>query len=312
MTASNRMTRIEAIKMGRKALKLDLRRKLKAAAMGAAAAAGAIAISFVSPAACRAQSPRRSDPSPIFKAVSIQPTRPPASDMVGEWLKQDHGTSIFTATNAPLVELLKFAYGLDDSQISGGPDWITSQGFDVTAKIDSVNEAQVRRAFQKVLADRFKLTSHRETKELPVYELVVGKYGPRLREVPPDKVVPGNSRMIINEPGHLVAKQINLAALVRVLSYSTGKLVVDKTGLKGFYDFALDWKENPEIAGQPGIAGTGQGDSPTPDEIAALVAAVPEQLGLEMKTQTDPIETLIIDHAEELAGDAPVGTAHSN
>ncbi|HXJ17338.1 MAG TPA: TIGR03435 family protein [Candidatus Polarisedimenticolia bacterium] len=298
--------------MGRKAHKLDFRRKLKAAAMGAAAVVGAIAISFVNPAACRAQSPPGPDPSPIFKAVSIQPTRPPASDMVGEWLKQDHGTSIFTATNAPLVELVKFAYDLDDSQISGGPDWITSQGYDVTAKIDSVNEAQIRRAFQKVLADRFKLASHRETKELPVYELVVGKYGPRLREVPPDKVVPGNSRMIINEPGHLVAKQINLAALVRVLSYSTGKLVVDKTGLKGFYDFALDWKENPEIAGQPGIAGTGQGDSPTPDEIAALVAAVPEQLGLEMKTQTDPIETLIIDHAEEFAGDAPVGTAHSN
>jgi uncharacterized protein (TIGR03435 family) len=232
--------------------------------------------------------------------------------MVGEWLKQDHGTSVFTATNAPLVELVKFAYDLDYSQISGEPDWAMSEGYDVTAKIDSVNEAQIRQAFQKVLAERFKLTSHRETKEVPVYELLVREGGPRLREVPPDKVVPGNTQMIMNEPGHLVAKQISVAALVQVLSYSSGKLVVDKTGLKSFYDFALDWKENPEIAGQPGVAGTGQEDPPTPDDVAALVAAVPEQLGLEMKAQTDPIETLIIDHAEELAGDAPAGAAHAN
>jgi uncharacterized protein (TIGR03435 family) len=296
----------------REARKLDFGKKTLVAAMGAAAVAGAIAISLVNPAASRAQSPAGAAASPIFKAVSIKRTKPPTSDMVGEWLKRDHGTSVFTATNAPLVELVKFAYSLDSSQISGGPDWVTTEGYDVTAKIDSVNEAQIRRAFQKVLADRFKLASHRETKELPVYELAVGKYGPRLREVPPEKVVPGNSRMIINEPGHLVAKQINLAALVRVLSYSTGKLVVDKTGLKGFYDFALDWKENPEIAGQPGVAGTGEADAPAPDEVAALVAAVPEQLGLAMKAQTDPIEVLIIDHAEDLADDAPASTAHAN
>ena len=292
--------------------KPDLRKRLLAAAIGAAVVVGAIAIGFVNPASCRAQSQPGPAASAVFKAVSIKPTKKPASDMVGEWLKQDHVTSVFTATNAPLVELVKFAYDLDNSQISGGPDWVTSEGYDVTAKIDSVNEAQIRLAFQKVLAEQFKLRSHRETKDLPVYELVVGKYGPRLREVPPNKVVPGNTRMIMNEPGHLVAKQISVEALVRVLSYSTGRLVVDKTGLKGFYDFALDWQKNPEIAGETGVAGAEQEDAPTPDVVASLVAAVPEQLGLEMKAQTDPIETLIIDHAEELAGDAPAGTAHAN
>jgi uncharacterized protein (TIGR03435 family) len=212
--------------------------------------------------------------------VSIQP-KGTAEGTVHSRMLQERGATEFS--NVSLQELVKFAYHVKASQLSGAPAWMSSRLFDVKVRTkESAGDAQVDLELQKLLADRFKLAVHRETKELPGYELVAGKDGAKLTEVQRQKGQLGRMSML---PGQWVANRMQVKSLVGVLEEQTGRPVTDHTGLHGVYDFTLTVKN-------------WTGPAKTPEDAAPFLKAVSEQLGLELNPQTSRVKMLVIDHAE--------------
>jgi uncharacterized protein (TIGR03435 family) len=186
----------------------------------------------------------------------------------------------FTAMTAPLKNLVGFAYQLREHQVTGGPGWIDTEPFDISAKADApANDDQLHQMVQALLADRFQLKFHRETKEQPVYTLVLAKSGPKLKEV---KTV--GRGVGIGMRGRLNGNGADMETLASVLSTRLGRSVVDRTGLKGFYDFVVTWTPD-EV----------QPDTPGP----SLFTALQEQLGLKLESSKGPVEILVIDHVEK-------------
>jgi len=227
------------------------------------------------------------------------------------------------ASGVSLQLLIRQAYGIEDNQIIGISGWMDSEQYDVQAKLDASDiEALAKlpqpeankirqRMLQALLADRFKLTVHRETRELPVYALVVAKGGVKMHEAttgdaytngfkgPDGKSGAGMMRM---GPGELTGQALPIGSLVRMLSQQSGHHVVDKTGLTGKYDFTLKWTPNegetPMFKGPPG-GPAGAAAPPADDNGPSLFTALQEQLGLKLDSQKGPVEVVVIDHAEK-------------
>jgi len=183
-------------------------------------------------------------------------------------------------------------------QIAGGPAWLETDKYDVTGQPDIVglpNVAQMRLMVQKLLADRFKLTFHREKKELSVYALVVGAKGPMLTKSAGDpNGLPG---LIFRGLGVLPVQNATMADFAGVMQTAVlDRPVVDQTGLTGRYDFTLRWTpDETQFAGM-GI----RVPPPTGDASAApgLFTAIQEQLGLKFEATKAPVDVLVVDHAE--------------
>src|SRR5437667_7261608 len=239
VTGSNLKKRIEAIMNHRIARKLDWGKKLLLAAMGALAIIGPVVIGFLNPPRSRAQEMAVVGSAPALDLVSIKP-----STATQPLFFIDTRQGVVSFTGFTLKDLIKYSYSLHDSQIVGGPDWISSRRFDIRAMGpggNALNFMQIQAGVQKLLALPFALVSHRDIRELPVYLLVVGKNGPKLEEIHLDNAALRKSRMLTNPPGHIEAQQVGMEALADVLSSSSNSLVIDKTGLKGIYSFTLDW-----------------------------------------------------------------------
>jgi uncharacterized protein (TIGR03435 family) len=163
--------------------------------------------------------------------------------------------------------------------------------------------------FQPLLADRFKLKFHYETRELPVYVLTIAKNGPKLKESQPDPAGPpgpagmrGKHMMRLMGMGHLEAQGISVTLLTHELSRQLGRTVIDKTGLTGNYDFGLQW--TPDLGTGPTFKGP-QGGPSAGDNGAApdasgptIFTAIQEQLGLKVESQKGPVRVMVIDHVE--------------
>lgn len=195
----------------------------------------------------------------------------------------------FRITNAPLAVLILIAYDSAPNLISGIPNSLTSAGFDIDAKTDRVvSNEQMMRMLQNLLTERFNLKLRRETKEMPVYALVVGKDGPKFHESK-EAVEPDGQKM---GRGKIAFKNTPMSLLAKSLSGQLDRMVLDKTGLSGSYDFTLEYA--PERIGQGGReAPSSSTNGPS------IFTAVQEQLGLKLESQRGPIEFLIIDHAEK-------------
>jgi uncharacterized protein (TIGR03435 family) len=198
-----------------------------------------------------------------------------------------HGTTL-SDTALTLLNLIEDAYDLRRDQISGGPSWIDSDHYDVIAKAEGVGTLthdRVMQMLQALLADRFQLKVHRETRETPVYELVVGKGGSKLKQTSAD--AKGRNFVNANSAGmHMEAANRTMEQLARQLSVTAGRPVIDKTGLVGYYAYMLDWAS----AIQP----------PPPDsDTPSIFTAVQEQLGLKLESAKAPVEMLIVDRAEK-------------
>jgi uncharacterized protein (TIGR03435 family) len=193
-----------------------------------------------------------------------------------------------TGTASTLLDLITTAYGVRYEQISGGPNWMNSDHYDLTAKAEgegTLTKDQARQMLQTLLADRFQLKVHRETKEAPVYALVVGKNEPKLKRTSAD--APGNNFVRGSVAGmHMEATRGTMEQLARQLSATAGRPVIDKTGLTGYYAYTLDWIPASRIP---------EPDSDTP----SMVAALQEQLGLRLERAKGPFEMLLIDSAEK-------------
>ena len=219
----------------------------------------------------------------------------------------------FTATNAELSMLVMRAYGIQYDQLRG-PAWMDTTQFDVVANVPAGTTAeQLRKMLQNLLAERFRLQVHHETRVTPVYELTVAKDGPKLKAAAEgngtDDFVPGSGprpmdrdKFPILPPGrpnracaigpdgsHCTFRMVTIGMLVQTLRLPNfvDRLVVDKTGLTGRYDFTLYSRHM-------------NGVSPGPnDDAPSIEQAVQEQLGLKLSPSHASIDVIVIDHAEK-------------
>jgi len=248
----------------------------------------------------------------------------------------------FTATNVTLRMLIRNAYQLQDFQITGGPAWLGSDHFDVIAKMPEGFQptpgpppaagsapTPVQLMMRALLAERFKLAAHNETKESPIYALIVarsdGKLGPQMKKseldcaailaaargrgpgvMPPPPGGPGRGGDNIPcgiriGPGALTMGGTPLPNFAQSLGMFAGRIVLDRTGLTGAYDINLTW--TPDQMPRP--AGAPDGPPPQINGVAidphgpSLFTAVQEQLGLKLDSQRGPVEMLVIDRAEK-------------
>ncbi len=230
----------------------------------------------------------------------------------------------YSASGVTLKMLMQQAYEVKEFQISGGPSWISTAAFDINAKAENpeVNREQLKLMLQSLLAERFQLKFHRETRDLPIYALVVGKNGHKLHfsDVQPDRdgappkapnAGDGGTHVTGGKPvgammsmgrGQLDAQMAPMSALVNMLAQQLGRPVIDKTDLKGSYDFKLEW--TPDESALRHIGGGGGADAPPPADSSgpSIFTAVQEQLGLRLESQRGPVEILVIDSVEKPSG----------
>jgi uncharacterized protein (TIGR03435 family) len=233
---------------------------------------------------------------PTFDAFEVAAIKPAANDRQGRFITMQ-GAHRFTAANHTLKTIVAAAYNLNPRVISGGPAWIDSDHYDIVA----ATPGEVRPSLddqmsmlRKLLADRFRLTSHREWKEMPIYTLTLANGGAKLKEGtdPPDGRVP-LIFILFPERVRLPGRNATMGELASVLQRAAlDRPVVDKTGLSGRYDFVLEWMPDETQFGGQGPEGTAE--SAKPD----LFAAIQQQLGLRLEAKRGPVETFLIDRVE--------------
>lgn len=234
---------------------------------------------------------------PSFEVATIKPGEP--GDPRFGILMRPGGR--FITTNANLHQLIGFAYDLRSNQITGGPAWVDSALYSIEAKSESgvavppgpLGGARIRLMLQSLLADRFHLVVHRETREESIYQLVVAKGGPKVKEA--DGSQTPSERV---GRGAITGTAARIDLLIKPLSQQLGRNIVDKTGLEGRYDFTLQWTLEP---GQL----RGAGDPPAPANPAPpdpdgpnIFTALQEQLGLKLEAAKGTVNFLVIDRAE--------------
>lgn len=231
----------------------------------------------------------------------------------------------FVADGVTLKFLLEEAYSVKESQISGAPPWIDSERYDIEAKAEEAEGAAIdklppeqrlsklKQMIRSLLTDRFKLTLGHETKELPVYALVVAKNGPkfhesaykppeRLPDSPPAPGGPPQQGILMNGPGKLTMTYVDLGLFADILSRNLRQVVINKTGLTGKYDFTLQWTpEEGQGSLLPRGPNPGGNDGAPPPESngPSLFTAIQEQLGLKLESQKAPMDILLIEHVEK-------------
>jgi uncharacterized protein (TIGR03435 family) len=225
----------------------------------------------------------------VFDVASIKPAPDGVKMSQTTW---DPGR--LYANNVTLSQLIQWAYTVTDAQVAGGPGWLNSRLFNMEAKVMGAHtREELLLMLQPLLAERFKLALHRETKEQTVYVLTVHKNGTKLTEAKP-----GSPANISLQPGvgpgdpttlQVLGQSVSMRYLGGYVTNITGRVVVDRTGLAGSYDFKI---EAPfSLGGDKRAAVT-----------EALLDAI-SRLGLNLDSQKAPVEMLVIDHAEEPSSD---------
>jgi uncharacterized protein (TIGR03435 family) len=226
---------------------------------------------------CGAILPAQNAPGPRFEVASVKPS---LADPGSSGITTRRGS--LKANNVTLQRCIIGAYGIGPHQIAGGPPWLDSDRFEIDARADaSVNDdATLMLMLQGLLAERFHLTLHRETKTVTAYLLEVVRNGPKLEKVQGDGDSSTNS-----SHGRLDARQTDMDLFAKVLARSMELPVVNRTGLDGRYNFKLEW--------------TPEGDRQRPDSAPSIFTALQEQLGLRLRTGKAPVEVVVIDRAEK-------------
>lgn len=241
--------------------------------------------------ACTLCAQPASSPSPKFEVASIKPADP----NVNGFRIQTAPGGRFMASGVTAKFLIQQAYGVRDFQVVGGPGWMDTARFEISAKAEDGTENDRdgnSLRLRALLADRFQLRFTRETREMPIYHLVVAKSGPKMTV----SATGAEARSMSMGRGRLNVKGAGTAMLAVQLSQTLGRTVLDQTGLAAnFYDFKLEW--SPE--GQP--LGPKDGDAPPPNESTGptLFTALQEQLGLKLESAKGPVEVLVIERIEK-------------
>lgn len=256
------------------------------------------------------------EPPPTFDVASIKRDVSGEPDMFFRIIPTLH------LERVTLKALVIMAYRVHDFQVTGGPDWIDSDRYNIDAKgqpPSAVNLAyrdlQLQR-LQTLLRDRFQLTIHRETKELPIYVLTVAKGGPKLH--PPDciqrppgdyTIAPGKTSwaycgLLGGGNGGIQASSTTMADFANWLSNPLSRTVVDKTGINGEFQIHLTYTPDLPAVPSPDAAGPSLADGAAAADLRPdIFAAIEEQLGLKLNSAKGPVEVITIDHVERPSDD---------
>src|SRR2546430_8576330 len=292
--------------------KRDFSRKLLLAVAGFAAVAVPVMSGLLHATQSRAEFQASNTATvPVYEVASIRPRKFGSGGMI-IWDFRPDGV---TAKNITLQMLIRMAYGVEDYQISGAPKWLNAETYNVEGKLDGTvadklpkltfdqRGVEQQPMLQALLVDRFKLTLHRETKELPVYALVIAKNGPKLQEPKPDDTYPkgmkdleghGHGDIMRFGTGILTGQGVPIAFLVRMLSQQQlGHPVLDKTGLKNNYDFTLQW--TPQENRTPTVGQQGTENTPPPESSGPSIFTRSEEHTSELQSQSNLVCRLLLE-----------------
>jgi bla regulator protein BlaR1 len=311
ISGSDLKKRIVRIMTQRGAANLTLARKFVLAAVGVAAIAGPLLFGAINSPLARARQ-QESTPLPSFEVASIKLDD---SGARGRMFQMPSPGRLRTV-NISAKQLVEFAYNIKDFQLSGGPSWIDGPGYAIDAKVDDSTlpefqkltrreqNDQIKLMTRSLLADRFKLVVSHETKELPIFALVVAKGGPKLtptKWVEPDSGTPPPSTPPANAPHLMLSRDkitaVNqpmsgLADLLALMPDLGGRMVVDQTGIKGNYDFEIHFTSEAP-------AKNPMESAPADDSAPSIFTALEEQMGLKLDTTKGPVDTYTIEHIEQ-------------
>jgi uncharacterized protein (TIGR03435 family) len=297
-------------------------------------AALAFLLAFVSPGHAQSQSQSAAVAPPVYEyeVVSIKPAEPGNGGGRGRGGRGQPMDGL-TMANVTIQLLFEQAFDVREDQISGAPSWLASERYDVNAKMDtaladelqklSLNDRSAARGkmMQALLADRLKLDFHRETKERPIYSLIVAKNGPKLQSPNPyaeitsadgskRPISPANIGQLLivqMHPGEftMMGFAVPVSSLVSLLTGQLDRPVFDRTALLGKYDITMKWAADDADSAVPGT--TSQPSAPRPLRIAdffgaGMFTAMQEQLGLKLEPGKGPVEIIVIDHIERPSG----------
>jgi uncharacterized protein (TIGR03435 family) len=264
-------------------------------------------------------------PPPQFEVASIRPSPPGTLGQVSLGLRID-GAQVSMRQFA-LKDELAVAFNVKQYQVSG-PDWLATEKYDIVAKLpDGAPRDQVRAMLQALLTDRFKMKTHHETRDFPVYALVVSKSGLKMKELPIDPADAAKERPAVNVSvsggrggvvanygngsfftlgeNRIEAKKMQMTYVADMLARFEDKPVVDMTELKGNYDFTLNFTEEDYHAMMIRAA-IASGVALPPEAIQAMERAsgdslfsALQMLGLKMESRKAPLDVLVIDHMEK-------------
>lgn len=253
-----------------------------------------------------ADAPQTSAADPqSFETASIRPSGQATRGTPVDVMQVTPGGR-WTASAVSARKLMETAFDVKPFQISGGPAWLVSQRYEITAKAEtpSISPEQLKVLLQSLLADRFKMKFHRETKELPIYAMVVGKDGHKLQKSAkePEAGQTGSIRMT---GAGLVGQMVEVSAIPNALTRLLDRPVVDMTAIKGYYDFTLQIPPEVMMARRMQAANVTVNDGsmlPSAPSGSAIFKAVEDQLGLKLEPKKSPFEILVIDSIEKIAG----------
>ena len=244
--------------------------------------------------------------APAFEVASVKPAAPPANPTR---LRVEMGgdPGMIDYKNVALRTVIARAYRMKEYQISG-PDWLETARFDILAKVPpNAPKGQIPLMLQNLLAERFKLTVHREPKVMPVYAMVVGKNG--LKVKPMEGEPEGSMSSSFSPKGRAFSGQMTLAALAAALSQMLDRPVVDLSGITGTYDIALEWVPDEHesgsltkmriMGGQAGGGAEAHGETSDPNG-PSIFGALQEKLGLRLEGRKSPVDILVVDGAEKV------------
>jgi uncharacterized protein (TIGR03435 family) len=217
---------------------------------------------------------------PHFDVAAIKPSKPADPGGVSSGVHTGHGR--LNANNVTLKRCIMGAYGVGPRQIFGGPDWLDSSRFEIMAKADHpADDDELSEMLKALLADRFKLMLHRETRTTPALVLEVAKNGPKLEKSPGGESSTNGSGG--SKGRNLNATNTTMDHFAEVLSRDMELPVLNHTGLEGTFNIKLAWSREENAAEQG----------------PSVFTAVQEQLGLRLRSEKAPVEVIVIDHAEQ-------------
>jgi len=277
-----------------------------------------------------AQEPQPGPSEPAaFDAATIKPN---ASGDMRVSLRFLPGGS-YEASNVTLRSMIQQAYRLAEFQVIGGPEWLATDRYDILAKSpEGATQAGFLPRLQALLTERLALQTRRETREAPVYALVLarsdGRLGPQLKlstadctpaargradqppVAPPGRQLPlalpplGEVRpcSMMRSGSRVAGGGQTMAALAATLQNNTGRIVIDRTGLAGLFDFDLEFTPDPALTGRGpggGLPGLPDNQRPADQDALSIFTAVQEQLGLKLESTRAPVDVLIIESAQK-------------
>jgi uncharacterized protein (TIGR03435 family) len=319
VTGARLKVRIETIMLNQTAEALTGRARLFLASLGGAAVVAPIVFGMATTPRLMAQMLPFAGSVPSFETASVKPNS--SGSPVGRLESQPGGR--INAVNVSLLRLIGYAYDLPQFQLTGGPDWIRSERFDVVAKGgDDAPLAQKRAMLQQLLKERFSLVAHTEVREQPIYRLTMARsdrqLGPQLRPTTapcgpreqspldngvgfdPSSPVPtcnyfgfAPGSVMSAGRGGLAFRGMTMPELAKVVVTMVRRQVTDDTGLRGYFDGDFDVSaELPPPPPPPGLP------NPWGNELISVFTVFPEQLGLRLQSARGPVPMLVVDTVE--------------